>query len=347
MGNMEMQGGDGAMDHADGMGDMDMGDMDMGEGVGDVASQVKAYLGDTTCLVADIDELQDAVEVRTNNPQAHSTNQPTSVTQACMHAHTHTYLQSPRLIPYQSPPPQNGVCPLVVLTSGEKGAYMLMDMGEIMVRRRVRVMGHPALLPTIDAMMGMRAFTVGPGGYLELQFVRVRASMGMYRDRYGLEGREGFGTKVLEVRGGAVMLEPGALGANFVGVVFLMVVRAFGCGLGFSLVFARPSTHTPPPQPRHTHKNTHHTPRHTHINTDDGRGHGERGDPGHAESGGVAHLRRAGVRGGGHRALPQLPLLGQHDPHAPHRRRGLRRGCPGACVCAYVRACVRACCVRA
>lgn len=44
------------------MGDMDMGDMDEGEE--DVASQVKAYLGDTTCLVADIDELQDAVEVR-------------------------------------------------------------------------------------------------------------------------------------------------------------------------------------------------------------------------------------------------------------------------------------------
>lgn len=337
MGNMEMQGGDGAMDHADGMGDMDMGDMDMGEGVGDVASQVKAYLGDTTCLVADIDELQDAVEVRTNNPQAHSTNQPTSVTQACMHAHTHTYLQSPRLIPYQSPPPQNGVCPLVVLTSGEKGAYMLMDMGEIMVRRRVRVMGHPALLPTIDAMMGMRAFTVGPGGYLELQFVRVRASMGMYRDRYGLEGREGFGTKVLEVRGGAVMLEPGALGANFVGVVFLMVVRAFGFGFGV-LVGLRSSVyaHTTTTTTTHTHTYTH-TPHHdTLINTDDGRGHGERGDPGHAEPGGVAHLRRAGVRGGGHRALPQLPLLGQHDPYAPHRRRGLRRGCPGACV----RACV-------
>lgn len=112
----------------------------------------------------------------------------------------------------------------MVLTSGEKGAYMLMDMGEILVRRRVRVMGHPALLPTIDAMMGMRAFTVGAGGFLELQYVRVRSSMGMYRERYGLEGREGLGTQVLEVRGGAVMLEPGAEGAKFVGVVFLMVV---------------------------------------------------------------------------------------------------------------------------
>lgn len=42
------------------MGDMDMDDMDMGEGS---MSEVKAYLGESTCLVADIDELQDAVEV--------------------------------------------------------------------------------------------------------------------------------------------------------------------------------------------------------------------------------------------------------------------------------------------
>ena len=125
------------------------------------------------------------------------------------------------------------MCPLVVLTSAAKGAYMLMDMGEILVQRRVRVMGHPAVLPKIDAMMGMRAFRVGPGGFLELQFVRVVQSMGMYRTRYGLEGREGMGTQVLEIRGGGAMLEPGAEGAEFLGVVFLMVVRgvAVWCAL--------------------------------------------------------------------------------------------------------------------
>lgn len=123
---------------------------------------------------------------------------------------------------------QNGVCPLVMLTNPEKDAYVLMDMNEIFVTRRVRVMGHPAVLPTIDATMGMRAFTVKAGGFLELQHVRVRQSMGMYRDRYnGMEGAgEGLAaTQVLEIKGGGVMLEPGAEGANFVGVVFLMLVR--------------------------------------------------------------------------------------------------------------------------
>ena len=46
------------------MGGMDMGDMDMGNEMDEAASDIKAYLGEQTCLVADIDELQDAVEVR-------------------------------------------------------------------------------------------------------------------------------------------------------------------------------------------------------------------------------------------------------------------------------------------
>jgi len=115
-------------------------------------------------------------------------------------------------------------CPLVVLSNPDPEAYMLMDMNEIMVMRHVRVMGHPAFLPTIDAMMGMRAFTVMEGGFLELQYVRIRQSMGMYRDRYGLEGREDVKSKVLEVKGGGVLLEEGAEGANFVGVIFLAVM---------------------------------------------------------------------------------------------------------------------------
>lgn len=64
------------------MGDMDMGDMDMDMDMDeDVASQVKAYLGDTTCLVADIDELQDAVEVGkvTENQSMRSSQQPMSL----------------------------------------------------------------------------------------------------------------------------------------------------------------------------------------------------------------------------------------------------------------------------
>jgi hypothetical protein len=148
---------------------------------------------------------------------------------------THTLRTTPAPSPPQ-PFEQNGVCPLVVLTNPDKEAYMLMDMNEVLVQRRVRVMGHPAVLPTIDAMMGMRAFTVGAGGYLELQFVRVRQSMGMYRERYGLEGRKGLGTQVLEIRGGSVMLEAGAEGADFLGVVFLMVVRAMRGWVGWGWV---------------------------------------------------------------------------------------------------------------
>ena len=48
--------------------------------------------------------------------------------------------------------------------------------------------------------------------------------MGMERDRYGLEGREDIKSKVLEVRGGGVLLEAEAEGASFVGVVFLAVM---------------------------------------------------------------------------------------------------------------------------
>jgi hypothetical protein len=58
---------------------------------------------------------------------------------------------------------EDGDCPLVLLTNPDPEAYMLMDMNEIWVKRHVRVMGHPAYLPTIDAMMGMRAFTVMEG----------------------------------------------------------------------------------------------------------------------------------------------------------------------------------------
>ena len=58
------------------MGDMPAGGMDMPEGMDGMGSGstnmtmqvVKAYLGESTCLVADIDELQDAVEVGTSPP---------------------------------------------------------------------------------------------------------------------------------------------------------------------------------------------------------------------------------------------------------------------------------------
>jgi len=62
---------------------------------------------------------------------------------------------------------EEGNCPFVVLSNPDPEAYMLIDMNGIIVMRHVRVMGHLAFLPTIDAIIGMRAFTVMEGGFLE------------------------------------------------------------------------------------------------------------------------------------------------------------------------------------
>ena len=116
---------------------------------------------------------------------------------------------------------ENQDCELVVLSNGEEDAYALEEA--IMVTRHVRVMGSPAVLPVISSD-GERDFTVGPGGFLELQFVRLHQGGGTTRDRYGLEGLE-LNTEVAEIRGGGVAVEPGALGASFVGVIFIAVAN--------------------------------------------------------------------------------------------------------------------------
>ena len=77
-------------------------------------------------------------------------------------------------------------CPVIVLGNGDPDTYAL-DR-DIQVNRAVRVMGNPAVLPQIDGSGAVRSFTVGPGGFLELQFVRIRQGGGQTRDRYGLEG---------------------------------------------------------------------------------------------------------------------------------------------------------------
>jgi hypothetical protein len=58
-----------------------------------------------------------------------------------------------------------------------------------------------------------------------MRFVRVRQGAGIVRDRYGLEGAD-LPSKVVEVRGGAVAMEEGALGGFFTGVTFISMVRA-------------------------------------------------------------------------------------------------------------------------
>jgi hypothetical protein len=113
-------------------------------------------------------------------------------------------------------------CPVVVLINGDPDTYAL-DR-DIQVNRAVRVMGNPAVLPQIDGSGAVRSFTVGPGGFLELQFLRIRQGGGQTRDRYGLEGLH-LDSTVTEIRGGAVAVELGALGANFVGVVFIAIAN--------------------------------------------------------------------------------------------------------------------------
>ena len=117
---------------------------------------------------------------------------------------------------------ENQDCELVVLSNGDEDAYAL--EADIQVTRHVRVMGNPAVLPQIDGSGAIRSFTVGEGGFLELQFVRIRQGGGETRDRYGLEGLE-LNTHVGEIRGGAVAVEPGAVGASFVGVIFIAVAN--------------------------------------------------------------------------------------------------------------------------
>ncbi len=123
---------------------------------------------------------------------------------------------------FPPPIPQEGDCPLVVLTNGDPDAYAL--EADIQVTRSVRMMGNPAVLPTVDGSGATRCFTVGVGGFLELSFVRTKQGGGETRDRYGLEGMD-LASQVVEIRGGAVAVEPGALGANFVGVVFMAVAN--------------------------------------------------------------------------------------------------------------------------
>jgi len=75
-------------------------------------------------------------------------------------------------------------CPVVILTSSERLAYVLEE--EIVISRRVVVMGNSVLLPYIDCGGSIRAFRVVPGGYLDLQFVRINSGKGFVRPRWGL-----------------------------------------------------------------------------------------------------------------------------------------------------------------
>lgn len=111
---------------------------------------------------------------------------------------------------------QEESCPRVVLIGpAEPDTYALPK--QIVVRRRVLIMGHPFTLPVLDASLfpAERAIRVAvrphqgahfrlkpyvtipiplthaqEGGYLDLRFVRIKPGAGIVRDRYGLEGQD-------------------------------------------------------------------------------------------------------------------------------------------------------------
>ena len=58
-------------------------------------------------------------------------------------------------------------CPVVILTSSARQAYVMED--EIVISRPVVIMGNALTLPYIDCAAAIRAFRVVAGGYLELQ----------------------------------------------------------------------------------------------------------------------------------------------------------------------------------
>jgi len=105
-------------------------------------------------------------------------------------------------------------CPLINLT-GDK--YEIEEIIE--VRRRVTIQGTPQTMPLLDGEDVARTFQVYAGAFLELRFLQIVKSEGILRDP--LPWELAFGKQVLEIRGGAVFFEPGALGGNFVGVFFI------------------------------------------------------------------------------------------------------------------------------
>lgn len=134
-------------------------------------------------------------------------------------------------------------CSLLFLTNSDPQAYLITQ--HIMVDRPIRIVGHPVFLPVIDAStlnMAPRAFRVVEGGFLDLQYIRVRAGVGETKERpvssNQTQAESAFGEtsgtqqvgvtgKILETRGGSVAIEQGASGANFEGVIFLSVANSW------------------------------------------------------------------------------------------------------------------------
>ena len=110
---------------------------------------------------------------------------------------------------------ENQSCAMVQLLPGVE--YEIEE--EIWVRRRVVVMGNPQLLPLLNGEDAPRTFHVAADGFLELRFVTIYMSEGVYRKAYDWEV-SGNGM-ITEIRGGGAMFDPGCVGGIFTGVLFI------------------------------------------------------------------------------------------------------------------------------
>lgn len=145
---------------------------------------------------------------------------------------------------------QDGVrddtCEIILLSNTSADAYKLAS--ELIITRRVTILGNPLTLPTIDARSAERGFNVTSGGYLDLRHVRLRQGSGRLRPRYvGGDSTRPSGmvskscqwivmlisadmwyssswwpTQIQEVRGGNIFFGRGSLGGSFVGVHFII-----------------------------------------------------------------------------------------------------------------------------
>lgn len=114
-----------------------------------------------------------------------------------------------------------------------------MRIREIIIKRTILIMGHPAFMPKIDTSLTVRAFHVVEGGFLELRFVRARQGGGIVRDRItspqqqppsnAAETEEEEeeaplpdSSQVREIRGGSIYFDVGALGGNLNAVIFIV-----------------------------------------------------------------------------------------------------------------------------
>ena len=115
----------------------------------------------------------------------------------------------------------NGTCLYVNLgESFNKPSNPYRLANEIIIDRHIVLQGNALEIPFIDCFDAVRCFRVIAGGYLEMRHVHINQGTGEYRAPIPiLEGIPPTG-EVLESRGGTVLFEYGALGGNFVGVMF-------------------------------------------------------------------------------------------------------------------------------